>query len=316
MHHTAQQWIDNFLQHLNTERCLSPHTFNNYQRDLRTIVAYCDSVGVTDWLSLDAKHVRAWLASRHRQGIGGRSLARALSALRSFLRFLIREGYLQKNVAQGVQAPKAPRKLPEPLDVDEMTQLLSVTGDVNDPLAVRDTAMLELMYSAGLRLAELVSLDVGQIDLADGSVEVLGKGNKTRLVPVGRYAREAILAWQRQRAALADEGEPALFVSQRGGRLTPRAIQQRFRQRGIQQGIPSRVHPHKLRHAFASHLLESSGDLRAVQELLGHADISTTQIYTHLDFQRLAAVYDKAHPRAKAKNSTTRKGKPGLRKLP
>jgi len=312
MQHTAQQWIDRFLQHLKTERRLSPHTFSNYQRDLRGIVAYCDAAEVTDWASLDAKHVRAWLAARHRQGIGGRSLARALSALRSFLRFLMREGHLQKNVAQGVQAPKAPRKLPEPLDVDEMTQLLSMAGDADDPLVVRDNAMLELMYSAGLRLAELVSLDVGQIDLADGSVEVLGKGNKTRVVPVGRYAREAIIVWQQQRVALANEDESALFVGQRGARLTPRAVQQRFRQRGIQQGITSRVHPHKLRHAFASHLLESSGDLRAVQELLGHADISTTQIYTHLDFQRLAEVYDKAHPRAR--NSTTRKGKSG--KLP
>ncbi|NOX91811.1 MAG: tyrosine recombinase XerC [Gammaproteobacteria bacterium] len=309
MQYAAQQWIDSFLQHLKTERRLSPHTLSNYQRDLRGIVAWCDSAGVTDWLSLDAKHVRAYLSARHRQGIGGRSLARALSALRSFLRFLMREGQLQKNVAQGVQAPKAPRKLPEPLDVDEMTRLLSMAGDADDPLAVRDNAMLELMYSAGLRLAELVSLDAGQIDLADGSVEVLGKGNKTRVVPVGRYAREAIIAWQRQRVTLVNEGESALFVGQRGGRLTPRAVQQRFRQRGIQQGIASRVHPHKLRHAFASHLLESSGDLRAVQELLGHADISTTQIYTHLDFQRLAEVYDKAHPRAR--NRAAHKGKPG-----
>ncbi len=312
MQHAAQQWIDNFLHHLKIERRLSPHTFSNYQRDLLSIVAYCNSAEVTDWLSLDAKHVRAWLAARHRQGIGGRSLARALSALRSFLRFLMREGYLQKNVAQGVQAPKAPRKLPEPLDVDEMAQLLSGVGDADDPLVVRDSAMLELMYSSGLRLAELVSLDVGQIDLADGSVEVLGKGNKTRVVLVGRYAREALQLWQKRRGGLANDGELALFVSQRGGRLTPRATQQRFRRRGIQQGIASRVHPHKLRHAFASHLLESSGDLRAVQELLGHADISTTQIYTHLDFQRLAEVYDKAHPRAK--NSNIHKGKP--RKLP
>ncbi|HHI92804.1 MAG TPA: tyrosine recombinase XerC [Gammaproteobacteria bacterium] len=304
MQHAAQQWMDDFLLHLKTERRLSPHTFSNYQRDLQGIVAWCDSSGVADWPSLDAKHVRGWLAARHRQGIGGRSLARALSALRSFLRFLMREGRLQKNVAQGVKAPKAPRKLPEPLDVDEMTRLLSATGDADDPLIARDNAMLELMYSAGLRLAELVSLDVGQIDLADGSVEVLGKGNKTRVVPVGRYARKALQIWQKQRGGLADEDESALFVSQRGGRLTPRAVQQRFRQRGIQQGIASRVHPHKLRHAFASHLLESSGDLRAVQELLGHADISTTQVYTHLDFQRLADVYDKAHPRANHKGKS------------
>ena len=307
MQENAQQWIDHFLQHLKTERRLSPHTLTNYQRDLRGVVSYCDVAEVADWSALDARHVRTFLAARHRQGIGGRSLARALSTLRSFLRFLIREGELKKNVAQGVQAPKAPRKLPEPLDVDEMTQLLSAAGgtdgSADDPLIVRDNAMLELMYSAGLRLAELVSLDLGQIDLSDGSVEVLGKGNKTRVVPVGRYAREAIVAWQRQRAALANEGELALFVGQRGARISPRAVQQRFRQRGIQQGIASRVHPHKLRHAFASHLLESSGDLRAVQELLGHADIATTQIYTHLDFQHLSEVYDKAHPRARKKSA-------------
>lgn len=311
MESSAQQWIDNFLQHLKTERRLSSHTLTNYRRDLRGVVAYCDIAAVTDWSSLDAKHVRAYLATRHRQGIGGRSLARALSTLRSFLRYLMREGVLTKNVAQGVQAPKAPRKLPEPLDVDEMTQLLSagVGGNAgnesgsDDPLIVRDTAMLELMYSAGLRLAELVSLNMGQIDLTAGSVEVIGKGNKTRVVPVGRYAHEAIIAWQRLRGELASADETALFVSRRGSRITPRAVQQRFRQRGIQQGITSRVHPHKLRHAFASHLLESSGDLRAVQELLGHADISTTQIYTHLDFQHLAEVYDKAHPRARKKSA-------------
>jgi integrase/recombinase XerC len=297
----AQQWVDDFLQHLNTERRLSPHTLSNYRRDLRGIVTYCDSASLADWGALDASHVRAYLATRHRQGIGGRSLARALSTLRSFLRYLMREGELQKNVAQGVQAPKVPRKLPEPLDVDEMTQLLQLGGKPDDPLAARDNAMLELMYSAGLRLAELVSLDVGQIDLRDGSVEVLGKGNKTRIVPVGRYAREAVLVWQRLRGELANADESALFVGQRGARISPRAVQQSFHRRGIEQGITSRVHPHKLRHAFASHLLESSGDLRAVQELLGHADISTTQIYTHLDFQRLAEVYDKAHPRARKK---------------
>lgn len=303
MQENAQQWIDKFLQHLKTERRLSPHTLSNYQRDLRGVVAYCDSAEVTTWTSLDAKHVRAYLAARHRQGIGGRSLARALSTLRSFLRFLIREGQLKKNVAQGVQAPKAPRKLPEPLDVDEMTQLLSASSHSDDPLVMRDNAMLELMYSAGLRLAELVSLDLGKIDLSDGSVEVMGKGNKTRVVPVGRYAREAVMAWQRLRGGLANENESALFVGKRGARISPRAVQQRFRQRGIQQGIHSRVHPHKLRHAFASHLLESSGDLRAVQELLGHADIATTQIYTHLDFQHLSEVYDKAHPRARKRSS-------------
>jgi len=307
MQENAQQWIDDFLFHLQNERRLSPHTLSNYRRDLLSVAAFCDAGNVVDWSVLDVKHVRSYLATRHRQGIGGRSLARALSTLRSFLRFLIREGRLKKNVAQGVQAPKAPRKLPEPLDVDEMTRLLSPTqpadGSTDNPLILRDNAMLELMYSAGLRLAELVSLNVGEIDLVDGSVSVTGKGGKTRVVPVGRYAREALVKWQAQRVALANEDEPALFVSKRGGRLTPRSVQQRFRQRGVQQGLESRVHPHKLRHAFASHLLESSGDLRAVQELLGHADIATTQIYTHLDFQHLAEVYDKAHPRARKRSA-------------
>lgn len=296
-----QEWVDAFLGYLEVERRLSPHTISNYQRDLKEIVAFLNQENVMTWQVLDAQRVRAWLAARHRHGVGGRSLARALSALRSLLNFLLREGALKNNVAKGVRAPKSPRKLPEPLDADEMNQLLTMDKATagGDYLALRDRAMMELMYSSGLRLAELVSLNVGDVDLNDGSVPVTGKGGKTRIVPVGRHAREALGSWLRQRANLAALDESALFVGRRGKRLTPRAIQQRFRQWGIKQGIASRVHPHKLRHAFASHLLESSGDLRAVQELLGHADISTTQVYTHLDFQHLAKVYDKAHPRAR-----------------
>ncbi|NOX76767.1 MAG: tyrosine recombinase XerC [Gammaproteobacteria bacterium] len=296
MNSDQRQWIERYLSHLKTERRLSPHTLSSYRRDLRSVADFCETEGVLGWQLLDSKHVRAYLAGRHRIGIGGRSLARALSALRSFLRFLIREEQLKTNVAQGILAPKAPRKLPEPLDVDEMAHLLALPA--KQPLAVRDWAMLELMYSSGLRLAELVSLNMGDIDLPRGQVPVTGKGNKARIVPVGRYAREALAAWHSHRTSLAKQNEPALFVSQRGGRLSPRGVQKRFRLWGIKQGIASRVHPHKLRHAFASHLLESSGDLRAVQELLGHADISTTQIYTHLNFQHLAEAYDKAHPRA------------------
>ncbi|WP_455198400.1 tyrosine recombinase XerC [Kaarinaea lacus] len=292
-------WIEDYLNHLETERRLSPHTISNYRRDLGSLLDYCNSSGVTDWKALDAQHVRSWVARRHRQGLGGRSLSRALSALRSYLQFLVRENHLKNNVAKGIRAPKAPRKLPEPLDVDEMGQLLKASD--NDPLTLRDLAMLELMYSSGLRLAELVSLNLGDVDLRDGSVPVTGKGGKTRIVPVGRHAARALKDWLVQRNDLAKAGEPALFVSRQGRRITPRAVQQRFRLKGIKQGLDSRVHPHKLRHAFASHLLESSGDLRAVQELLGHADISTTQIYTHLDFQHLAEVYDKAHPRARKK---------------
>lgn len=294
-----EPYIEEFLAHLETERRLSPHTISNYRRDLKGVVEYCKSAGLSDWKSLDAQHVRSWVAKRHRQGLGGRSLARALSALRSFLQYLMRENHLKVNVAKGIQAPKSARKLPEPLDADEMARLLAVRDD--SPLAIRDLAMLELMYSSGLRLAELVSLNLGDVDLVDGSVPVTGKGNKARIVPVGRYAHDALQRWLKTRVALANQQESALFVSKLGKRITPRAVQQRFRQWGIKQGLDSRVHPHKLRHAFASHLLESSGDLRAVQELLGHADISTTQIYTHLDFQHLADVYDKAHPRARKK---------------
>lgn len=301
MQTAEQQWIEQFLRHLETERYLSPHTLSNYRRDLRAVITFCSEHNIDSWQSLTAQHVRAWLAARHRAGLGGKSLARALSALRSFLRYWVGEEQLKNNVAQGVRAPKVSRKLPEPLDADEMQQLLTAPADNDDPLLVRDNAMLELMYSSGLRLAELVSLNVGGIDLADDSVRVTGKGGKERVVPVGRYAREALERWHVARQGLANVDEPALFVSRRGGRLSPRSVQQRFRQQGVKQGIDSRVHPHKLRHAFASHLLESSGDLRAVQELLGHADISTTQIYTHLDFQHLAEVYDKAHPRARKK---------------
>jgi integrase/recombinase XerC len=294
-----EQWTDEFLAHLETERRLSPHTISNYRRDLKGVVEYCKHAGITDWASLDTQHIRSWVAKRHRQGIGGRSLARALSALRSFLHYLMRENRLKVNVAKGIRAPKSSRKLPEPLDADEMACLLSVIDD--SPLAIRDLAMLELMYSSGLRLAELVSLNLGDVDLADGSVPVTGKGGKARIVPVGQYAHDALQRWLKTRVTLANKEELGLFVSKQGKRITPRAVQQRFRQWGVKQGLDSRVHPHKLRHAFASHLLESSGDLRAVQELLGHADISTTQIYTHLDFQHLADVYDKAHPRARKK---------------
>jgi len=242
--------------------------------------------------------MRAYVAARHRKGLGGRSLQRELSAVRSFFNYLRREAEVKTNPVVGVRAPKTARKLPTPLDVDEMGQLLNVNHD--SPLAIRDWAMMELMYSAGLRLAELVSLNVDSIDLADNSVPVSGKGSKTRIVPIGRFAKESLKQWLKERNHMTNPGETALFISSRGTRISARAVQQRMKQWGISQGIDSPVHPHRLRHSFASHLLESSGDLRAVQELLGHADISTTQIYTHIDFQHLAKVYDAAHPRAKA----------------
>jgi integrase/recombinase XerC len=295
MEASEREKIERFLDYLQSERRCSPHTVTNYRRDLGALLRYCEQRGTTRWAEMDVHSVRAFVAARHRGGRSGRSLARELSALRSFFRYLRRKGELSIDPAVGVSAPKSPRKLPEPLDTDQMAALLSVPGD--DPLAVRDAAIMELLYSSGLRLAELVSLDV---DTVRGDVvRVTGKGGKTREVPVGRYAREALARWQSVRGALAAEGERGLFVGQQGRRLSPRAIQSRLHQWGIKQGIDARVHPHKLRHAFASHLLESSGDLRAVQEMLGHADISTTQVYTHLDFQHLAEVYDKAHPRAR-----------------
>jgi integrase/recombinase XerC len=218
--------------------------------------------------------------------------------LRGFFRFLIREKVLKRNPAADVTAPKAGKRLPGTLDADQMARLLELPGD--DPLTVRDRAMLELLYSSGLRLAELVALDLGDVDDADATVRVTGKGAKTRIVPVGRKALAALRAWRRTRAGVAGPDEQALFVSRRGGRLRPRSVQDRIVHWARRQGMDRNVYPHLFRHSFASHLLESSGDLRAVQELLGHADVSTTQIYTHLDFQHLAQIYDQTHPRARS----------------
>ena len=294
---SPDEGIEKFLDHLRYERRLAPLTLENYRRDLGKASQYCLNHQMKNWRSLDVHHIRSFVAEQHRQGLGGRSIQRVLSALRTLFNFLIREGEVSSNPVNGVRAPKSARKLPDVLDVDQVGHLLNITG--NDDLARRDHAMMELIYSSGLRLSELVNLNVNDIDLGDAMVRVSGKGGKTRVVPVGRYAHEAITKWLACRNSLVGNDEPALFVSRRGGRLTPRAVQLRMREWAIKQGISTRVHPHMLRHSFASHLLESSGDLRAVQELLGHADISTTQIYTHLDFQQLAKAYDQAHPRAK-----------------
>ena len=292
--------IESFLSYLHTERRCSSHTRQNYRRDLIRIMEFRDARAIPDWRSLDVHAVRAYAASRHRLGAGARTIARELSALRSFYRFLLREGEAGCNPAADVRAPRAPRRLPEPLDVDQVARLLEIHEE--DPLARRDLAMMELFYSSGLRLAELTGLDLADLDLRDGLVRVTGKGGKSRIVPVGRAARHALESWLALRNQWAAADEPALFVGQRGQRLGQRAVQKRLQRWGVKQGLSGRLHPHMLRHSFASHLLESSGDLRAVQELLGHADISTTQIYTHLDFQHLASVYDTAHPRARKKS--------------
>ncbi|MCF6322883.1 MAG: tyrosine recombinase XerC [Gammaproteobacteria bacterium] len=289
-----------FFDYLKNERRLSPLTLESYRRDLQKVVCYCHEQDIDGWQWLDVHHVRAVVAQLHRRGLGGRSLQRLLSALRTLFNYLLREGVVKNNPVLGVSAPKTARKLPRTLDVDQVSQLLNV--DEMEPLALRDRTMMELIYSSGLRLAELAGLDINDIDQRDAVVRITGKGRKTRIVPVGRYALAALDKWLQCRAGLVDVDNPALFVGKTGRRLGHRAIQLRLREWAIQRGLPETLHPHMLRHSFASHMLESSGDLRAVQELLGHADISTTQIYTHLDFQHLAKVYDSAHPRAKKKS--------------
>lgn len=296
MHILASRQLDNFLKQLEVGRCLSPHTINNYRRDLKRLSHYCDSQDVTHWDDVDFNLARRYAAEAHRCGASGVSIRRYLSAARSFYRYLIRKTSVQNNPFEGVSAPKTPRRLPKVLSAEQVHALVSI-GAENDVLAVRDCAVIELFYSSGLRLAELVSLNIDDIDFTDGLVEITGKGAKTRLVPVGTKALAAVETWLVQRREWVDTGR-ALFVSRQGRRLGARAIQLRLAHWARRQLSATPVHPHMLRHSFASHLLESSADLRAVQEMLGHADISTTQIYTHVDFQHLARVYDDAHPRA------------------
>jgi integrase/recombinase XerC len=292
--------VSRFLQSLRNERRLSPHTESAYARDLASLLEYCKSQGIVAWGGLDPQHMRGYAAQCHRRGLSPRSVQRRLSAARSLFRYLMREGELKRNPAADVQAPKARKRLPVTLDADTMARLLEFRGD--DRLGLRDKAMMELLYSSGLRLAELLGLDLTDLDLRDRTVRVLGKGRKTRIVPVGRHAAEALSRWLKERTGIAAIGEVAVFVGVNGRRLGPRIVQRRIAQWARLQGLPEHVHPHMFRHSFASHLLESSGDLRAVQELLGHANISTTQVYTHLDFQHLARIYDSAHPRAKRKS--------------
>ncbi len=295
-----REWIDRFGRHLSLERRLSPLTCKHYRRDLEALAGWCNQNGIARWQDLDSGYLRSFAAACHRQGLGGKSIQRRLSAVRSFFRYLLREKAVRKNPVNGVSAPKAPKRLPGNLDADTMARLLDIKDE--GPLVDRDRAMLELLYSSGLRLAELTDLDTGDIDLNDRTVRVTGKGSKDRVVPVGRHARKAIDAWLGARAGLAAAGERALFVSTRGTRLGQRAVQARVKHWARRQGIDARVHTHLFRHSFATHLLESSQDLRGVQELLGHASISTTQVYTHLDFQHLARIYDQTHPRARRKS--------------
>jgi integrase/recombinase XerC len=291
--------VDAYLRHLAAERAPSPHTLEAYRRDLAKLLAAMQAHGVGTFEALTPDRVRGMVAASHRQGLAPSSLQRLLSSWRGLFRYLAAEGLLAHDPVAGIRGPKLRRKLPQVLDTDEAAGLVAVEGD--DALSVRDRAMLELFYSSGLRLSELTGLRWGDLDLTGGGVRVLGKGQKLRIVPVGRFAVEAL----RTLAATGGAGpDQHVFKGRTGGAISPRAVQLRFKQLALRHGSMKRIHPHLMRHTFASHMLESSGDLRAVQELLGHADIATTQIYTHLDFQHLSRVYDAAHPRAKKRGAS------------
>jgi integrase/recombinase XerC len=297
----ALAWTKAFIKHLRTERRLSGLTASSYERDLAALVAFCDTQKLADWKTLDSQYVRVFAAKQHARGLSPRSIQRQLSAVRTFLNFLAREGVLKTNPALEVRAPKGAKRLPHTLDADQMSKLLDFR--TTDGLSVRDKAMMELLYSSGLRLQELISLDLTAVDLPDRTLRVTGKGNKARILPVGRFAVDAIKAWLKERAAVAAIDEAALFVGRNGQRIGARAVQLRIDYWARRSGLGVKTHPHLFRHSFATHLLESSGNLRGVQELLGHANISTTQVYTHLDFQHLARIYDASHPRARRKRT-------------
>lgn len=295
-----QTALDAFLKRL-AQRA-SPATVDAYRRDISGLIAYLESQDVHAWRQLDVALLRRYLAHERTRGLAPRTLARRRAALSRFADSLVNAGELDHNPVQLTQAPRQPRHLPSPVDVDLLGHFLDTPHD-GDPLDFRDQAMLELFYSCGLRLAELAALDLESLDAKH--VRVVGKGGKPRQVPLGSRASQAIREWLGIRSALAADGETALFVAQHGGRLGHRAIQSRMADTARKRGLPEHLHPHRLRHSFASHLLESSQDLRAVQELLGHANLSTTQIYTRLDWQQLAEVYDKAHPRARRKPASS-----------
>ncbi|MDP1660068.1 MAG: tyrosine recombinase XerC [Methylotenera sp.] len=290
--------LDDYLQHLTFERGLSALTLKNYARDIKLLESLAEETTLD---LVKNTQIRRYIATLHSRGLSGKTIARALSAWRGFYDYLIHhKGYTQ-NPVTGLRAPKSPKTLPQALSTDQAVKFVDIQGD--GLLEQRDHAILELFYSSGLRLAELVNLDINMLDFSEGTVTVTGKGNKTRIVPMGSHAINAIQIWIQRRALIkiADANPNALFVTQQGRRITPRAVQYRVKEWSIKQGINTSMHPHLLRHSFATHVLQSSQDLRAVQEMLGHANVSTTQVYTHLDFQHLATIYDKAHPRAKKK---------------
>jgi integrase/recombinase XerC len=291
------QCLREYLDYLRTIKHYSAATLEAYQRDIQGFFEYLSGQEISDVTDPSIHDIRAYIASCHRKGMAESSMQRLLSSLRGFYKHLLKDNQIGSNPAADVRAPKGAKKLPKVLDVDQVDRLLS--GSSSTPLEARDHAMMELMYSSGLRLSELVNMDVLDMDLKAGQAKILGKGNKTRYLPIGQQAKEAVSRWLELRKGLALEGEQAVFVNNRGSRLSQRAVQKRMREQALRTQLGVHVHPHMLRHSFASHLLESSGDLRSVQELLGHANISTTQVYTQLDFQHLAKVYDQAHPRAR-----------------
>jgi len=294
------QLLADFFIELTVEKRASPHTVKSYQRDLQQLLTFCQDKAVKQWSELQQGDIRGHIANRHRQGIASKSLQRELSAIRSFYNFLLKKGIVMNNPAKPVRAPKQARKLPKTLDVDQINGLLD--AGTSSVLEVRDLAMFELFYSSGLRLSELTALNVMDLDLpAQSLIVLLGKGGKSRLLPIGSKALAALEHWLTLRDNMKGVNEVAVFISARGTRLGQRSVEMRLTQWCKKKGIAEHVHPHMLRHSFASHLLESSQDLRAVQDLLGHSNIGTTQIYTHLNFQHLAEVYDNAHPRAKKK---------------
>jgi integrase/recombinase XerC len=290
--------LTEYLNFLNFERGLSPLTRENYARDIQQLLALSDGTALD---SLQTTQIRRYIASLHGKGLGGKSIARMLSSWRGFFDYLMQRHGYPNNPAKGLRAPKSAKTLPQALSIEQAIKLVDINSD--DLLSARDHAILELFYSSGLRLSELIHLNMNQIDFTEGTVTVTGKGNKTRIVPLGNHAIVAIQQWLKLRQNLVHQQpeQKAIFIGKQGRRMSARNIQYRLKAWAVKQGLNSSVHPHMLRHSFASHVLQSSGDLRAVQEMLGHANISTTQVYTHLDYQHLSKVYDSAHPRAKKK---------------
>ncbi len=293
--------LQRFYQFLQTEKQFSPHTLSAYQRDISRFIEYCTQHALQAWDEVDEHGVRQFVSQVHRQGLGGRSIQRLLSALRRLFHFLQVNRHIKQNPAAHVRAPKSERKLPEVMHPQQLSQLLQCNSD--DPLVVRDYTILELLYASGLRISELISLDMADINGSSMSVRVVGKGRKERHAPFGKHAAKSLEKWFKFRKKLVKEGNNAVFVSRAGKRISASTIRARLQKLCAEKGISQRVYPHLMRHSFASHMLEASQDLRAVQELLGHAHLKTTQIYTHLDFQQLAKTYDAAHPRAQKKTS-------------